>query len=266
MSQNLVIPNKDNKVVFVFTGIVLTSATDIVVIFGSETYSKLLNHTLVVVDSATELSLDLSSTTQVGKIFATITYKDGSSVNGTDITSMQLGNSAKIIVAIGSQLIIEDGSIVANANSFTTDAEFLEYANLRGFDVPATEPERDALQIQAMDYIFGKEQKMKGVRVSATQELMYPRKGVTANNFAIASSVIPKELKSAQLELAAQAHASELLVTGKTQNVSSFSVDGVVSESYFNGGSFERVRTDRADVYLDPLLNNNGSNNLMVRV
>ena len=163
-------------------------------------------------------------------------------------------------------LIIEDGTIVANANSFTTDAEFVAYAALRGLVIPATEAERDPLQIQAVDYIFSKEIKMKGARVSATQELMYPRKGVTANNFAIASTVIPKELKNAQLELAAQAHASELLIAGTTQNVSSFSVDGVVSESYFNGGSFERVRTERADVYLDPLLNNNGSDNLMIRV
>ena len=158
-------------------------------------------------------------------------------------------------------LIIETGAIVANANSFTTDAEFVAYAALRGLVIPATEVERDPLQIQAMDYIFGKEQKMKGIRVSATQELMYPRKGVTANNFAVASTTIPKELKNAQMELAAQAHASELLVTGTTQNVASFSLDGVVSESYFSGGSFERVRTDRADVYLNPLLKSNGSSN-----
>ena len=117
MSQNLVIPNKDNKVVFVFTGIDLTQATNIVVDFGAETYSTTNDPTLVVVDSTTELSLNLSATAEVGKVFATVTYFDGASVNGTDITSQSLGNSEKIVVAIGTQLIIEDGSVVANANS-----------------------------------------------------------------------------------------------------------------------------------------------------
>ena len=151
MSQNLVIPNKDNKATFIFGGIDLTLATDLVVTFGAESYSKALNPTIVVVTSATELSLDLSATAEVGKIFATVTYFDGASVNGTDITSRELNNSGQIIVAIGSQLIIEDGSIVANANSFATDAELKAYANIRGFVIPATQPAREALLVQAMD-------------------------------------------------------------------------------------------------------------------
>lgn len=266
MAQNLVIANKDNKVVFVFAGIDLTLATDILVEFGSESYSKLLNPLIVIVDSATELSLNLSATAEVGKVFATVTYKDAASVYGTDITSRQLGNSDKIVVAIGSQLIVEDGTVVTNANSFVTDAEFKTYAGIRNFDVPATQPDREALLIQAMDYLFSKEQSMKGSRVNATQELMYPRSGVCTNNFTVAITDIPSELKKAQMELAAQANESALLVSGTTQNLSSFSVDGVYSESYFSGGNWEQVRTDRADTYLDPLLNNNGSSNMMPRV
>ena len=266
MSQNLVIPNKDNKVVFVFGGIDLTLATDILVQFGAESYSLLLDPLIVSVDSATELSLDLSATAEVGKVFATVTYKDGSSVNGTDITSQELGNSGKIVVAIGSQLIIEDGTIVASANSFVTDAEFKRYASIRNFDVPATQPDREALLILAMDYLQGKELNMKGTRVSATQELMYPRYGVCTHNFTVASTDIPSALKNAQMELAAQANESELLISGTVQNLASFSVDGVYSESYFSGGNWSQVRTDRADVYLDPLLTNNGSKNLMTRV
>jgi len=68
------------------------------------------------------------------------------------------------------------------------------------------------------------------------------------------------------MELAVQSNKSALLVTGTTQNLASFSVDGVYSESYHGGGSWEQVRTDRADAYLDPLLVNNGSDNIMVRV
>ena len=266
MSQNLVIANKDNKVVFVFGGIDLTLATDILVQFGAESYTKLLNPLVVIVDSATELSLNLSATAEVGKVFATVTYKDGASVYRTDITSMALGNSEKIVVAIGTQLIIEDGTIVANANSFVTDAEFKLYANIRNFDIPATQPDREALLILAMDYLAGKELDMKGQRVNKTQELMYPREYVCIYNKELLKTDIPNILKKAQMELAAQANESNLLISGTTQNLASFKVDGVYSESYHSGGSFEHVRTDRADVYLDPLLENNGSDNIMMRV
>ena len=266
MSKNLVIPDKDNKVVFIFDGLDLTTATDIVIQFGSETYSVGVNPDLVVVVSATELSLDLSSTLEVGKIFPTVTFFVASSTNGTDITSRALGNTGKIVVAIGTQLIIENGSVVANANSFATDAEFKAYADIRNFDTPATQPDREALLVLAMDYLFSKEQNLKGERVSPDQELPYPRRGVCSNGFNIASDAIPQSLKKAQMELAAQANESSLLVSGTVQNLASFSVDGVYSESYFSGGNWEQVRTDRADAYLDSLTKNNGSDNMMIRV
>jgi hypothetical protein len=163
-------------------------------------------------------------------------------------------------------LIIEDGTIVAGANSFTTDAEFVNYAALRGLAIPAAEAERDILQIRAVDYLSGKELMMKGIRTEKTQELMYPREDVYIYNNKILKTEIPSQLKKSQLELAVQAYASDLLITGTVQNLASFNVDGVYSESYHSGGSFEYVRTDRADVYLDPLLVNNGSGNIMIRV
>ena len=164
-------------------------------------------------------------------------------------------------------LIVEDGTIVAGANSFTTDAEFVAYAALRGFAIPATEAERDTLQIRAVDYLSGKELKMKGQRVNKTQELMYPREYVCIFNEELLKTDIPSQLKKAQLELAVQAYSSDLLITGTVQNLASFNaVNGTYSESYHSGGSWEQVRTDRADVYLDPLLINNGSSNLMTRV
>lgn len=266
MSQNLVIANKDNKVVFVFGGIDLTLATDILVQFGAESYTKLLNPLIVIVDSATELSLNLSATAEVGKVFATVTYKDGASVYGTDITSRALGNSEKIVVAIGSQLIIEDGSIVANSNSFVTDAELKAYANIRNATVPATQPDREALLILAMDYLTGREQSMKGTRVSDLQELPYPRFNVRYNGYYIQDSEIPKELKNAQMELAIQAGSSDILISATIDNLASFNVDGVYSESYFSGGSWSSVRTDKADAYLGVLMVNGGRNNLITRM
>ena len=163
-------------------------------------------------------------------------------------------------------LIIEDGSIVAGANSFVTVEQFVAYAKARNISIPVISSEREALLIRAVDYLFSKEQELKGSRVSPDQELMYPRKGVCANGFIVASDAIPSNLKNAQMELGMQAHTSDLLISGTNQNLESFNVDGVYSESYHSGGSWEQVRTERADAYLNPLLNNNGSSNLMTRV
>lgn len=255
MAQNLVIPNKDNKVVFVFTGIDLTLSTNIVIVFGAETYSTTANPTLVSIDSATQLSLDLSATSEVGKIFATVTYFDAGSLNGTDITSQELNNSGEIIVAIGSQLIIEDGSIVAGANSFVTDTELKNYAGLRGLSVPATQPEREALLIKAIDFINCSESDMQGRRVDSVQVLPFPRIGVWVNDFVIDSTIIPQTLKNAQIEAAIASQTINLLTNETVDNIQSKKLDGM-AKSYFKGGNKTKINIQRVWNYLDPLLLN----------
>lgn len=239
VAQNLVIPNKDNKVVFVFGGVDLTLATNIVVNFGQETYSTTTTPSLVVVNSATELSLDLSSTSEVGKIFATITYFDASSANGTDITSRELNNIDQIVVAIGTQLIIEDGSIVAGANSYATDDEFYAFANSQGYALPATQPDREALLIQAYYHMTSTyEPRMQGHRVNKDQTGFMPRKGVYANGFYISSTEIPEDFKTAQyLTALAINDGVNTNAVKDSADLASFEVVGVYKESYQSGVS-----------------------------
>lgn len=262
MSQNLVIPNKDNKVVLTFGGVDLTLATNILITFGAETYNLVDDPTVVIVDSETQLSLDLSSTNEVGKVFVTVTYVDGGSVNGTDITSQELDNLSQIVVAIGTQLIIEDGSQVDNANSFVTDAEYKTYANLRGLTVAATQPDREADLIAAMDYLQSVEHKMKGYRASSTQALLYPRYGVLLHGYVIANTVIPNELKRAQMEAAVYSTSSELLTNTTNENIKKEKVD-VLETEYFTGGNVVTVDFQRVDAQLKPLLK---ATDTMVRV
>ena len=49
------------------------------------------------------------------------------------------------------------------------------------------------------------------------------------------------------------------------QNVQREKLDTLEVE-YFSGGSWAQIRTDSADTYLKPLMMNNGSDNIMVRV
>ena len=153
-------------------------------------------------------------------------------------------------------LIIEDGAVVAGANSFVTDEELTAYAAVRKVDLPALEADREALLIGAMDYLFSKEDCMKGCRVSELQDLPYPRRYVCINGFEVSSATIPSLLKQTQIEAAIAANTVALLPTESLQNVQSTKVD-VLEISYFQGGSMTTVNLQAVDAKLKPLLHDN---------
>lgn len=239
--QNLVIASKDNLVVYVFSGVDLTLATDIQVQFGAESYSLISDPLVVIVTSATELSLNLSATAEVGKIFSTVTYFDVASVLGTDITSRELSNSEQIVVAIGTQLIIEDGSVVANANSWATDDEFKAYAKLKGYSVPATQPDREALLANSYDFInFTYEQQLQGYRVTPqVQTGVMPRNGIYAYGLLVANDSIPQDFKNAQMLAAFSINdGADTNAVKDSADLAGFSVgQGAYSETYQSGSS-----------------------------
>jgi hypothetical protein len=150
-------------------------------------------------------------------------------------------------------LIIEDGTQVANANSYVTDAEYVTYAALKGLTIGATESLREIELLSGMDYLQNLERSIQGTRASSTQELSFPRYNVLLYGYLLSSDKIPRELKEAQFESAAYASSGVLLISGEETNVSSFSVDGAITESYFKGGSSVRVRLDRFQAKMKPL-------------
>ncbi|MBL4941121.1 MAG: hypothetical protein JKY81_05590 [Colwellia sp.] len=235
MAQNLVIPGADNKVRFEFGGIDLNLATDLSIVFGSEVYTLLLNPTIVFIESATTLALDLNATAEVGKIFATVKYFDAGTTLGEDITSRELGNSDQIVVAIGTQLIIEDGSVVADANSWVTDAEYKAFAKLKGYSVPATQPDREANLANAYDFInMTYEQRLQGGRVTPqTQTGVLPRNGMIAYNAFVGNDEIPNDFKNAQMLAAFSINDGVDTNAVKTDaDLASFTVVGVYAETY----------------------------------
>ena len=236
MTQNIVIPGKDNGVRMIFDGLDLTAATNISILFGSETYSTVNNPSLVSVDSSAELSLDLSSTLEVGRVYPVVTYFAEGSVNGTDITSRELCNLSQIIVSVGTQLIIEDGSIVVDANSLVTDDEYKKFAALKGFTIPCTQPERESQLVNAFDYLnFTYEPRLDGERAdSKVQTGCVPRKHMEAYGDIIDSNVIPNDFKRAQMLIALSINDGvDTNAVNDSADLSSFSVgNGAYSETY----------------------------------
>ena len=150
-------------------------------------------------------------------------------------------------------LIIEDGSQVANANSYVTDAEYTTYATLKGLTVGANAAKREVELLRAMDYLQGFESSMQGTRASSTQGVSFPRYNVVLYSYLLASDFIPKELKSSQFEAAAYAHTGTLTPNEAIKNVSKERL-GDLEVNYFKGGQSEKVIVKRALVYLEPLL------------
>ncbi|RJG10918.1 hypothetical protein D3879_14655 [Pseudomonas cavernicola] len=105
-------------------------------------------------------------------------------------------------------LTIENGSIVAGADSFATAAELVTYAANFGRTIPGTEAAQESLLRRA--YLEMNALPWKGCAVSPNQTGSWPRVGVVRNDFTIASNVIPAQVKAGQMALATEIHADDL--------------------------------------------------------
>lgn len=94
-------------------------------------------------------------------------------------------------------IIVEDGSGVANANSYVSEAELTTFAGNRNITLVGDTSE---LLIQAMDYI--ESLSYKGIKKERDQALQWPRTGVYIDGYYEDSDTIPEELKNALMQCA----------------------------------------------------------------
>lgn len=121
-------------------------------------------------------------------------------------------------------LTIEDGTIVTDADSYVTIADVATHALRYGHTWAGTDTEKEQAILRAMTFIEDSEGVFCGSRVSASQELSWPREYVpdAKGTGYLASDAIPKGIKNAVMEAAILESASaftllqsELTVTGK---------------------------------------------------
>ena len=100
-------------------------------------------------------------------------------------------------------ITIEDGSNVANANSFVTVAEVRAYAEARGVTLPVADDSLAVMLIKACDYLEAQANRYQGEIANESQALQWPRIDVyiSGSETAFPSNAIPKQLKSAQSSL-----------------------------------------------------------------
>ncbi len=159
-------------------------------------------------------------------------------------------------------LIKEDGTGVAGANTYASDADLTTYATARGITVPATSAEREALLLKAMDYIESLDYKFLGNRVTGiAQSLLWPRDNVYFYGDIFSKTAIPAELVKAQIVLAIAAQTIDFfpIVTADQRNVKRKTV-GPITIEYSSTAAQQNTSPyiPQAHAYLRFLFGNNG--------
>lgn len=90
-------------------------------------------------------------------------------------------------------IVVEDGTIVADANSYVTLAEVRDYATLRGITVPAADGDLEKHLHLAMDWFESED--FPSARFDATQELSFPRDVIVVDGVRYMEGAIPKLVK-----------------------------------------------------------------------
>lgn len=101
-------------------------------------------------------------------------------------------------------LIVEDGSNVADANSYVDTQFATAYAAVRGLVLPSDTTELAQLLVRAFDYIESQRSRFQGVKTYPYGGSQWPRTGVTIDGTAIDPQRIPTELKQAQIRIAVE--------------------------------------------------------------
>lgn len=212
---------------------------------GSITKQRVLN-----LLSGVRYKLSADVTTSAGNHFLYYAF-----VDGTD------GASA---------LIVEDGTPVANSNSYNSIQEIRTFANLRGGTLQSDDRKIEQYALSAMDWIETKESYYKGSRTSATQSLSWPRTGVFLNgpvevmdefgNIVIldtttmfGTNAIPPTLKYTQSQLVIEQSKGIILFPSLQVNLSVRSKTIGPIKTEYSGDSIFRIPL--VDAFMAPLMN-----------
>lgn len=101
-------------------------------------------------------------------------------------------------------MVVENGTGVANANTYVSREDFLAYALARGIEIADDDP-ADVLLTKAMDYLNGLT--WKGQLAVAFQPLPWPRQFVFIGADEFPEHTVPPDVVSAQCVLAMQVNA-----------------------------------------------------------
>lgn len=152
-------------------------------------------------------------------------------------------------------LVVEDGSVVENANSYASVLDARLYATARGASLPASDAEVESLLIQAMDYIESKRDVFQGYKATPNQSLQWPRTNVVLDHEHFPDDEIPPELVWAQAQLAIDAMTTPLFTTSPNRRAVIKERVDVIETSYAapQTSGVDTPAFRKAEAWLKPL-------------
>lgn len=158
-------------------------------------------------------------------------------------------------------IIVEDGSIVDNANSYVSLADARTLLANFGQDLNPDNSDAEIQLLKSMSYIEAFRARFKGIKIIQTQPLQWPRSGVEVDDWIINSDTIPQELINAQVYAAYEIQqGEELQENSDGLSIASEEVVGAVKTAYFKNGAIEgAVNYVRVNDELNVLLKNGGA-------
>lgn len=154
-------------------------------------------------------------------------------------------------------LIVEDGSVVTNANSYVTTTELTNFATARSVTLTAG---AETLLVQAMDYL--ESLAFKGIKLRYDQALQWPRSQVYIDGWYNNPSDIPQQLKDGQMHVAIAIDQGNGPDADIIRSVSSEKV-GELEVKYANSSASATINIKLQNA-LYKLLDNGGSGSLKV--
>lgn len=151
-------------------------------------------------------------------------------------------------------LTIEDGSIIAGANSYVTLVEARAFASARGITLPAEDATAEILAIKAVDFLEAQRNHYEGAKLERDQPLQWPRQEAYLDGFEIYEDEIPDILKNAQCQLMMDVFSGlDLQPNGTGREVVREKIDVLETEYAQTGSGVLQPIFAKAMAYLEPL-------------
>lgn len=161
-------------------------------------------------------------------------------------------------------LVVEDGTGLANADSYQTLEDARLNANALGLNLPAGEEAAEAALRNGARYVNRYESSFTGYRTVDTQALSFPRtnsiRSFGTNCIDVASDAIPNELIMAQMFAAVEyGKGTDVMPVDDGLSVQLKEVVGAVKKQFFDNGKTGKgiVITQAIDA-LKPLMGASG--------
>lgn len=162
-------------------------------------------------------------------------------------------------------LIVENGSLVANANSYVDLSFFNNYLTTFGVSYTGNDAAKEILLLKSMQYLESFRSRFKGSKVASTQSLQWPRIDVVIDGFDVLETTIPVELKNMQCQLAVEQIAGKpLFPLPKTSTSEGAVIEKTIgpltkkfaspSKSYPQVSTYEPIVFASVQIYLNVLL------------